>query len=218
MRILLQGMVMALITVGVMGQAFAAGIYTCVDSQGRHITSDRPIADCLDRDQRELNKDGSQRRVVSARMSPSEQLAAQKLAQAQEAERQRQLAAVRRDRLLLQRYPNVAAHDAERAAALDDVRQAMTRTEQRVSDLRAEAKKLRAETQFYAGRPLPSKLKTQLDVNDALQGAQAEIITGHMAEMKRLNTNFDIERAYLKKLWAGAPPGSLTMPGDMASR
>jgi len=218
MRILLQGMVMALITVGVMGEAFAAGIYTCVDGQGRHITSDRPIANCLDRDQRELNKDGSQRRVVPARMSPSEQLAAQKIAQAQEAERQRQLAAVRRDRLLLLRYPNLAAHDAERTVALDDVRQAMARTEQRVSDLRTEAKKLRAESQFYQGRPLPQKLKTQLDVNDALQGAQAEIIMGHLAEMKRLNANFDAEREYLKKLWAGAPPGSLPMPGDVASR
>lgn len=218
MRIFLQGLTTVFITAGVMGQAFAAGIYTCVDGQGRHITSDRPIADCLDRNQRELNKDGSQRRIVSARMSPSEQLAAQKMAQAEETQRQQQLAAVRRDRLLLERYPNAATHNAARTEALDDVRQAMARTEQRVSDLRAEAKKLKGEAQFYVGRPLPLKLKTQLDVNDALQGAQAEIIMGHVAEIKRLNASFDAERMYLQKLWAGAPPGSLPAPSGVASR
>jgi Domain of unknown function (DUF4124) len=218
MRKISQYRAMVFITLGVMVQSCAARIYTCTDAQGRHITSDRPIADCLDRDQRELNKDGSQRRVVSARMSPSEQLAAQKLAQAQEAERQRQLAAVRRDRLLLQRFPTLAAHDAARTAALDDVRQAMARTEKRVNDLRIEAKKLKGEAQFYVGRPVPPKLKTQLDVNDALQGAQAEIIMGHVAEIKRLNASYDAERAYLQKLWAGAPPGSLPEPNNVASR
>ena len=36
---------------GSVGVAQAA-IYTCVDAQGRRITSDRPIAACMDREQR----------------------------------------------------------------------------------------------------------------------------------------------------------------------
>ena len=42
----------------------AAGIYSCVDAQGRRLTSDRPIPDCTTREQRVLNKDGSVQRVV----------------------------------------------------------------------------------------------------------------------------------------------------------
>lgn len=218
MRQLVQLAATLLITSGVAVRVLAGGIYSCVDEQGRHITSDRPIPACLDRAQRELNKDGSQRRMVPARLSPREQLAAQKLAQTQETQRQQQVAAVRRDRLLLERYPNMAAHTAARTAALDDVRQALSRTEQRVNDLRVEAKKLQAEAQFYNGRALPQKLKTGMDVNDALQGAQAEIIMGYISDMKRLNMSFDTERVYLKKLWAGAPPGSLTAPSDEAAK
>jgi len=38
--------------------------YTCVDSKGKKRSSDRPIPECSDREQRVLNKDGSLRRVV----------------------------------------------------------------------------------------------------------------------------------------------------------
>ncbi|HYJ98195.1 MAG TPA: DUF4124 domain-containing protein, partial [Burkholderiaceae bacterium] len=33
--------------------------YTCVDSKGNKRSSDRPIPECSDREQRVLNKDGS---------------------------------------------------------------------------------------------------------------------------------------------------------------
>ncbi len=35
------------------------------------------------------------------------------------------------------------------------------------------------------------------------------------AELVRINSRFDAELAHLKKLWSGAPPGSL---GDAAPR
>ena len=38
--------------------------YTCVDSKGNKRSSDRPIPECSDREQRVLNKDGSLRRVI----------------------------------------------------------------------------------------------------------------------------------------------------------
>ncbi len=49
------------------GQAPAApsaGIYTCIDDKGRRITADRPIPECIDREQQVLNRDGSVRTVV----------------------------------------------------------------------------------------------------------------------------------------------------------
>ena len=43
--------------------ASGAGIYTCIDDQGRRITSDRPIPSCTAKEQRVLNKDGSLKAV-----------------------------------------------------------------------------------------------------------------------------------------------------------
>ena len=43
----------------------AQGIYSCVDEKGRKITSDRPIAECMDRAQKEMNPSGTVRRVVA---------------------------------------------------------------------------------------------------------------------------------------------------------
>ena len=39
------------------GSRPAAGIYSCVDAQGRRLTSDRPIPACVNREQRVLNSD-----------------------------------------------------------------------------------------------------------------------------------------------------------------
>ena len=52
-------------------------IYTCIDSAGKRLTSDRLISECLDREQRVLNRDGSVRMVLPPRMSTEERAAAE---------------------------------------------------------------------------------------------------------------------------------------------
>ena len=42
----------------------AAGIYSCTDARGRTLTADRPIAECIDREQRELSPSGTTRRRI----------------------------------------------------------------------------------------------------------------------------------------------------------
>jgi hypothetical protein len=44
--------------------AAAAAIYSCTDASGKTLTSDRPIAECANRDQKLLNTDGSVRKIV----------------------------------------------------------------------------------------------------------------------------------------------------------
>ena len=46
------------------GTPAPGGIYTCIDAHGRRLTSDRPIPACIDREQRELNRDGTVRRII----------------------------------------------------------------------------------------------------------------------------------------------------------
>lgn len=184
-------------------------IYSCVTAEGRRLTSDRLIPECNSREQRILNSDGSLRAIVPPAMSPEERAAYEARERKAALERASLQDAVRRDRNLMQRYRSEPAHRAAREAALDDVNKAMGLSERRIQELAAERKPLQDEAEFYKGRPLPAKLKQQLDANEASAEAQRVLIENQKAELVRVNKLYDTELARLKKLWAGAPPGSL---------
>lgn len=189
--------------------ASSAGIYSCTDDRGRKITADRPIADCTAKEQRVLNKDGSLRTIYPPTLTADERTAKEAQDRQQAEARAAQADAVRRDRNLLARYPTEAPHRKAREAALDPVRLAMKATEQRLHDLEAERKPLMAEAEFYVGKPLPPKLRSQIDANEAATEAQREAAARQQAEIERINGLYDAELARLRQLWAGAVPGSL---------
>ncbi|HJW12261.1 MAG TPA: DUF4124 domain-containing protein, partial [Albitalea sp.] len=183
--------------------AWAAGglIYTCVDGNGKKLTSDRPIAECSARNQRVLNPDGSLKTILPPTLTADER--AEQEARDREAAKAQaaQLDAARRDRSLMLRFPSEAAHNKARAAALDDVHKAVELSQKRLAVLAAERKPLLDEAEFYVGKPLPGKLKQQLDANDASVDAQRSLIQNQQAEEVRINANFDAELARLRKLW-----------------
>lgn len=187
----------------------ASGIYTCIDSSGKKLTSDRPIPECATRDQRVLRPDGAVKEIVPPTPTAEERAEQEARERQAAAERAQQQDAVRRDRNLMVRFPNEAAHNKARAAALDDVRTAVQLSEKRIAVLAADRKPLMEEAEFYVGKPLPLKLKQQLDGNDAASEAQRSLIQNQQAEIGRITAIFDAELARLKRLWAGAPPGSL---------
>jgi hypothetical protein len=185
------------------------GIYTCIDDKGNKLTSDRPIAACAHKEQHVLNRDGSIRSVVPPTLTTEER--------AEREARERQLAearaaqadAVRRDRNLMQRFKNEEAHAKAREQALEPVKLAIQSTERRLKDLAAERVPLLNEAEFYIGKPLPTKIKLQLDANEAAMAAQKEAATTQAAELERVNKLFDAELDRLRKLWGGVQPGSL---------
>ncbi|MGL6111542.1 MAG: hypothetical protein ACRC2B_15740 [Rubrivivax sp.] len=184
-------------------------IFTCIDDQGRRITADRPIPSCATREQRVLNKDGSLRMVVPPTLTADERTEKEARERQLAESRALQADAVRRDRSLLARYPAEATHRKAREAALDTVRVAMKTTETRLRELALERTPLLAEAEFYKGKPLPPKLRGELDANDAATAAQRESALTQEAEVDRVNRLYDAELARLKRLWAGAVPGSL---------
>ncbi|OWQ88495.1 hypothetical protein CDN99_16720 [Roseateles aquatilis] len=195
-----------------------SGIYTCTTPDGRRLTSDRPIAECQSREQRVLNSDGSVRKTVPPAMSPEEQAAAEQRRRIEEVQRAAQQDAMRRDRNLLQRFADEPTHQRARESALDDIRQAMQQSEKRLKELAIERKPMMDEAEFYKGKRLPLKLQHQLDTNDAAADAQRQSIDNQKSEMVRVNKLYDDELARLKRLWAGAAPGSLDKPPAPASR
>ena len=185
----------------------ASSIYTCTTNDGRRLTSDRPIPECQAREQRVLNSDGSVRKMMPPAMSPEEQAAADQRKRLEDVQRAAQQDAVRRDRNLLLRYADQAAHQRAREAALDDLREAMQQSEKRLQVLASERKPMLDEVEFYKGKRVPIKLQHQLDMNDASAAAQRESIENQKAEMVRVNKLYDEELGRLKRLWAGAAPG-----------
>lgn len=185
------------------------GIYTCIDERGRRLTADRPIPECTGREQQILNSDGSLRGVLPPTLTAEERAIQEARERAAQEARAAQADAVRRDRNLVARYPNEARHNAAREAALDTVRLAIRATEIRQRELTAERRPLLAEAEFYEGKVLPPKLKAALDANDAAVEAQRSAAANQEAELVRINKLYDAELDRLRRLWAGAPPGSL---------
>ena len=198
---------------GVWAQAAAPGasvdIYVCTDDQGRRITADRPIRECMDRPQRILNPDGSLRGIKNPPMTTQERAAkeAQERQAAEEAAAKAE--AVRRDRNLLARYRNEDMHRSARESALDPVRLTMDLTETRLAQLRRERRALEEEARAPKNKDHAATLKLQIEANDAASAAQRENTANQRTELDRINRIYDVELERLKRLWAGESAGSM---------
>lgn len=184
-------------------------IYSCTTADGRKLTSDRPIVECLAKEQRLLNSDGSVRGVHPPSLTAEERAAKEAREREALAAKLAQQDAVRRDRNLMARYPDEAAHRRAREGALDSVRVAMKASEVRLRELANERKPLLAEAEFYSGKRLPPKLKQALEANDTALEAQRSVAQTQEAELARINALYDAELERLRRLWSGAAPGSL---------
>jgi len=186
----------------------AADIYRC-DVNGKKVTSDRPIPECVNKDQDILNPDGSVRRRLPPSRTADEQADAEARERDAALERANRQESIRRDRNLLMRFPTEAKHRSAREAALDDVRKSLKASQTRLELLTKERKPLLDDAEFYLNKPLPARLKQQLDANEAAADAQRSLVQGNELEIVRINTLYDAELERLKKLWAGAQPGSM---------
>ncbi|CAN7575575.1 DUF4124 domain-containing protein [Acidovorax sp. LjRoot38] len=184
-------------------QGATGGIYTCVDRNGRRLTADRPIPECLDREQRELSPSGITRRQIGPSLTELERAAQDAQNRKDAEERARVVEERRRERVLVARYPDKAAHDMERAAAIQMVDDVTATAEKRTLELKAERKKLDVEMEFYKKDPnkAPMTLRRKIaEIDDSL-AEQQRFIAGQDQEKRRVHARFDTELAQLRKLW-----------------
>ena len=184
-------------------QGATGGIYTCVDRNGRRLTADRPIPECLDREQRELSPSGITRRQIGPSLTELERAAQDAQNRKDAEERARVVEERRRERVLVARYPDKAAHDVERTAAIQMVDDVTATAEKRTLELKAERKKLDVEMEFYKKDPnkAPMTLRRKIaEIDDSL-AEQQRFIAGQDQENRRVHARFDTELAQLRKLW-----------------
>jgi hypothetical protein len=198
--------------------AAAQSIYTCVDGKGRKITADRPIIECIDRTQQELNRTGTVKRQVGPSLTAEERAAQEEKDKAAAEARAREAEEKRRDRALLLRYPSRTVHDQERVAALAQVDEVIKASHKRTLELAEQRKSIEAEFEFYVKDPskAPPSLKRKLEENNNSSAVQKRFILEQEQEKKRVNVRFDEELVKLRQLWtlAGVAPG----PAPVAAR
>ncbi len=210
-------------------QGASGSIYTCVDRNGRRLTADRPIPECLDREQRELSPSGTTRRQIGPSLTEIERAAQEAQRRKDEEERARVVEERRRERVLVARYPDKAAHDVERAAAIQVVDDVTATAEKRIVELKAERKKLDVEMEFYKKDPnkAPMTLRRKIGEVDESVAEQQRFIAGQEQEKRRVHARFDAELAQLRKLWdaqrtpsviGGAPASEAPAAPPAASR
>ncbi|MFP5471991.1 MAG: DUF4124 domain-containing protein, partial [Gammaproteobacteria bacterium] len=170
---------------------------------GRRLPADRPIPECLDREQRELSPSGITRRQIGPSLTELERAAQDAQNRKDAEERARVVEERRRERVLVARYPDKAAHDVERAAAIQMVDDVTATAEKRTLELKAERKKLDVEMEFYKKDPnkAPMTLRRKIaEIDDSL-AEQQRFIAGQDQEKRRVHARFDTELAQLRKLW-----------------
>jgi hypothetical protein len=198
----------ALLVGALVGNAWAQqpsgpGIYTCVDGKGRSITSDRPIMECLDREQRELGKTGVTKRVIPPSYTANERAKLEAQRKAQEEVQARIADERRRDRALLIRYPNQAMNDKERADALAQIDEVVTAVVRREESLVKQRAEIGTELEFYQGdvNKAPNWLKRELEENESQVLIQKRFLDEQALEKQRINARFDEELIKLRQLW-----------------
>lgn len=218
---MVSGVVAGCLFGGFLVQALAQGIYTCDDATGRRLTSDRPIVQCIDREQRELSPSGTVKRKIGPTLTAAERAAEEeKLHQAQ-AERNRLAEEKRRDRALMTRYPDKAAHDKERGLAIAQADDIIASARQHTQELAQERKRLELELEFFKNDPsrVPPKLKRQLQENAEHTQAQKRFVLTKEEEKRRIDAHFDEELDKLRRLWAQrATPATAKAPASAPVR
>ncbi len=184
----------------------AGGIYACVDARGRNLTSDRPIPECLDREQRELNPSGSTRRRIEPSYTAHE--LAEREQRAREAAQRdlRRAEERRRERALLLRYPSAEAHQRARDDALAQIDALIQLARKRLDELAAQRRPIDDELEFYKAEPdkAPPALRRQVSENAQSAAVQLRFIAEQEEEKKRVAARFDEEGRRLRVLWSAA--------------
>lgn len=182
----------------------ANNVYICIDPQGRRLTSDRPIPECIDREQRVLGATGIERPRIGPTLTAKEREALEAKQRQEAEERQRILEERRRDRALVARYPNQSAHDAERQQALEHIDQLTHVAQMRIVDLQSKRTKFDTEMEFYKKDPnkAPMYLRRAIAENEDNVLEQQRFIAAQAQEKRRIHQRFDAELIQLQKLWA----------------
>jgi hypothetical protein len=197
----------ALATLAALPGGVGAQLYVCTTPSGRTLTGDLPPPECQNVQIRELNRDGSVRRIIEPPLTPEQR---KKREEEEKARRERERSAqeqLRKDRALLEAYASEDEIESARDRVLAERQALIDRATQQLKEYQMDRKRLEDESEFYVKRSLPEKLKRGLADNTELQAQQKRQIEEIRADMQRINERYDADlRRYRELVLRGATP------------
>jgi nucleotide-binding universal stress UspA family protein len=124
---------------------------------------------------------------------------------------------VRADRQLVAKFPDERAHRKAERVDLEAVAVNLHGAMLRLDALRAKARPLYDEIQFYLGKPVPPALLRSIEENNASLLAMADVFRGLRGDIETIVHKYEHERERLRRLWSGAAPGSMGLLDGPAS-
>lgn len=189
-------------------QPATSSIYVCTDEHGRVISSDQPIAVCSKREMRELNRDGSLRRLVPPPMTRAEERAAAQRALVKQEQERILRAQQARDRHLLLTYQSPEdlqrRHEQHVARIDEEIDAAIQRI--LVLDKSLQEEKAAAQTwlaeQKNPNAKLPFVREQRISSIANAILAEDSLIRERRSERERINRDFNANAKRLKELLA----------------
>jgi hypothetical protein len=183
----------------------AREIHTCKDDKGRTLTSDRPIPECLAREQRILNADGSVRKVIPAPLTKEQRAELEQRQAAEKAAELRRQDERRRDLMLVSTYKTEAELDQAYIRALEVPVEALKASRARIDEFMKVLTAVRKEGEFYEGKVWPAALRSKITELQAGIEAEQRNIGNKIEDIRRVNERFAADRVRLRQL-LNAPP------------
>ena len=179
-------------------------IYSCTDADGRVISSDRPIAACSQRPMRELNADGSVRRIIAPPMTKEQQKQQAMLEKTRQDEAWARKVQQSRDRNLLLTFEDERSLESMRRRGLADIDHEIRLATQRILSMDRELKSAQESAASWQaenpGKTLPFHYKQRItDVANSILAEDA-LIAERNSERERVNSRFDADARRLREL------------------
>jgi len=141
-------------------------------------------------------------------LSPAQELACAEYARWASIATDCRRAAERDDRRWLTRFPSEAAHRKAEVEEIATVVVKLRVPNARLAELLAQHKSLAEKAEFYP-KGVPLDLRREIEANDASLLAVRDVFRNLELEIAGVVDKFDDERTHLRKLWGGAPPGTI---------
>jgi hypothetical protein len=177
-------------------------MYKCVDAKGKVYYTQVPPRECLGRETTELNKSGS---VIKK----SERAPTQAEIQASEAEKKKKAEADerikeerRKNTALLNTYSSEKDIEDQRARALTEAQDAIAATEKSIAGAQKRQKDLETEKEFYVKKPMPFKLKNEINNVEMEIKNQNALLEAKKKEITNINAKYDEDKRRYVELTA----------------
>ena len=200
-RLLLR-LVAALSIGAALSMPVAARTYCCTDKNGHKICGDTLPEQCEERAYKEIGDKGRVRNV-EAPLS-AEQKALREAAEASKKEEERRASEQRRkDQALRNTYGSEQDIDLLRDRAVADMQGALKQTQDKYDAAIKRKQQLDKELDFYAKKPVPNSLKSQMKENEIEIQAQKKALDDKNKDIEAIRAKFEEDRQRYRALTQG---------------